>query len=857
MLVSPDATAAYEAGAAFTELKSLESEKLAMLVSPNAIKAYKAGATVTELKNLDSEKLAMLISPEAAAAYETGATFTELKNLESEKLQALISLEAISLYGNGVKFSELALLDLEKIRALTSEGAAWSFRSGSSFDDLTKLDIAALKTLTSEGAEYAYKAGAKFSELKNLESDKLAMLTSPGAIAAYQAGARFWELLNLESAKLTMMVSPGAIAAYQEGIKFDTLDNFDAEQLKSIVSLNDKGIPREDVLGVQVDFQKFGDDLSLKDKLFWNMILLYFKENPELKDGHLSNLINELCHTALNSGIAKDEVIASLKVIIQETGMTPDFLIFLKHKQYKIEEADNQRISHLYHFEQGKDTKLEDNQFSDAERKLFQAAWSTPLFGSMLQLKKTSFLAKEKVKDMMESDNFLIDMKDENKRKSFEELYKIANLDVHGDNKGASYAQIGVLKNIAVLLKTKKLELKEEQKQKISEERKKEIDLTMEDLDILLSAVQEGHCSGLSLLFAAHKLNGNIYDFFDKIRLISEWDGKSTLDPERQKIFEEMMGQVIFAQNFTAKSPSFSGIQNFFEEGSGEIKNIQSDFKFLASVLGAEIEETSLTVAHDQKALIKAMNEIPDDQAVIVSTRTHSMSFYMKTVNGVRSCYFYDPNFSVGEKVLTPTEASRLILTRYVKPDEEPRVIVRSFVKNPAPIEDSDVDAVLKNLQLGDLVSANRKLDRVFAYLMDSEEPGKSKNLSNLRVALEKEISSLKESEDPNLNEIYPPNYNLYLYSMLRIVENIDRYEKGIDNTDKSKNNLQKLKSRAEKLQESFDSNETLQNEDSINPDRKNEQYEYNKLKKMTKQKKDTIDEVEFRAEKKQEKPKL
>jgi hypothetical protein len=265
--------------------------------------------------------------------------------------------------------------------------------------------------------------------------------------------------------------------------------------------------------------------------------------------------------------------------------------------------------------------------------------------------------------DLVNHDNFFDLIKTEEGRalfKEFEGKYKL------NKREKSNFNQTRILENISTYIENSNPALSKDEKEYLS--------LLKEDL-------KEGHCSGFSYLYLVAKMEGKEDVFFEKLQIISQWNGKSKLTPEEALVFEELTGQLIVAQD------------KFIAGGHRKIQDKQSNPNRISKLLSPDllIDHEPWIMAYDIDSVKNNLSSLSDGAIVELaffptnSSKGHSVAISKK--NG--KYYYYDSNNILGEieldsveklssKILKSAESVgydqnslKFLLTNYVtNPDE-------------------------------------------------------------------------------------------------------------------------------------------------------------------------------------------
>lgn len=445
----------------------------------------------------------------------------------------------------------------------------------------------------------------------------------------------------------------------------------------------------------------FGKSISEADKAFLQLIKNFSPTNQQTQE--FFQYLLPFFNSAARLGVSESEALSLLKAVIYQAQSPPDFIEYLhQHDKSKLLDPKNLQpyIERLYEF---------DLDHTGAPQ---QVLFSMLLNQPVLQYLRIQ-VRKEQVKNLVESDNFLSQMQDEDKKDTFEMLYKQSTMIANP----LGYSQGQLLSQMVTYLKIREKKLNDARsranflenylfgdinfslpKEELEKEFKKVgelfpkeigelyelnekfppqlIDEIQKDLRILIDDLIpenaiSGHCSGLSLLYGLERLkHNNSKAFFYDIQQINDWDGnKDTLDSDLVDIFEARISQTIFSQSFFSQSVDqdkgiITPFQKWIQASSEEIGMTVVQYDQLAKYLGESIvqndvktfEPLNLFLHRDE--LINYFNELPNDEIAIFSIPGHAECMVKQN----DKIYYYDPNDIEGEHVISAEEAANLLI---------------------------------------------------------------------------------------------------------------------------------------------------------------------------------------------------
>jgi hypothetical protein len=197
----------------------------------------------------------------------------------------------------------------------------------------------------------------------------------------------------------------------------------------------------------------------------------------------------------------------------------------------------------------------------------------------------------------------------------------------------ASFNQASILKNISIYIeKNNPVSSKDEQ----------------EYITLLKKYLDRGHCGGFTYLYLVAKMEKKENIFFDKLRVISEWDGRSNLTPEEAQVFEELTGQLIVAQDV------------FLDGGYKKRGDKQSNPNIISKLLSPDllIKHKSLNYIYDIDILKNNLFSLNDGSIVELAffPEGGGPGHIVAIAKRNEKYYYYDSNHISGEIELSSVE---------------------------------------------------------------------------------------------------------------------------------------------------------------------------------------------------------
>ncbi|MFT4551426.1 MAG: ankyrin repeat protein [Chlamydiales bacterium] len=203
----------------------------------------------------------------------------------------------------------------------------------------------------------------------------------------------------------------------------------------------------------------------------------------------------------------------------------------------------------------------------------------------------------------------------------------------------------------------------------------------------LYSDIEQGHCYGLSSLWAYHMLTNGVEDFYKDLELIANGE-ISEVSQDRRNEIENLVGQMIFLQSF----PDSNGVTQDFDKlklisDREEIKGCNESFNFVAPFSPNESGEYASLSAFFEERL-----DSGEEKYIEITQSSKTTSHACGVYSDGESYYFYDPNNSKKpEKALSVDLLTKDIVKNLNKKNEPFLTLsFKEFCKSEGPAENKD-----------------------------------------------------------------------------------------------------------------------------------------------------------------------